>query len=360
MFQQKLFLTVAFGILTNFTLIPVAFSQNMVSQQQIIVQNSPDSAQVLPADSENMATLTAGGDFMLPTYMLQNVETVPVEGVQTAYSESVVIPAADPVKIQAEHVETKTKTVRNMPVIKITQTELTPVSEQMAVERFLTGNTKHTTKKLKEALARQKGEEYKEENEVGSESVDVEGVTIDSLIGEDENITDSVKKKRLLLPLHSSSAKKVEKEDLNIPAPQYKVVPSVVADQVLADAQNNTKSSALMPHDIKVSFYPNSAEFSGQTVKWIKVFSLQALNDPRYVVQVRLSTKNPDIQQKRLYVIQQLFENSGLSAHQIVVDYVVRPADSLVLRLVERPENVQLEKVHLKNGKTKVKKTINW
>ena len=160
--------------------------------------------------------------------------------------------------------------------------------------------------------------------------------------------------------MQSLPQKKTVKEDLSLPAPKYRVVSSVVADQVLADAQNNTKSSLLMPQDIKVTFYPNSAEFSGQTVKWIKVFSLQALNDPRYVVQVRLSTENPEVQQKRLYVIQRLFENSGLSTHQIVVDYVDRPADSLVLRLVEKPENARVEKVHLKNGKTKVKKTINW
>ena len=29
-------------------------------------------------------------------------------------------------------------------------------------------------------------------------------------------------------------------------------------------------------------------------------------------------------------------------------------------KIIEKPENVQVEKVQLKNGKTKVKKTINW
>ena len=359
MFQQKLFLTVALGVLMNFTLVSSAFSQNVPSEQLKSAQNSSDSAQIMSTDSENVPTITAEGDFLVPTFMLPAAGSTTGDGQLNQLmvpSESVVVPVAEPIKVQTEHVETKTKTVKNMPVVKITQTELTPVSEQMAVERFLTGKTTKTTKMYKEALARQRGEEYKEE----TVKVEAEPDTINSLIGDEKPMEGAIKKKRLLLPLQSLPQKKTVKEDLTTQPPVYKVVSSVVADQVLADAQNNTKSSVLMPHDIKVTFYPNSAEFSGQTVKWIKVFSLQALNDPRYIVHVRMSTKNPDIQQKRLYVIQRLFENSGLSSHQIAVDYVDRPADSLILRLVEKPENVQVEKVQLKNGKTKVKKTINW
>ena len=123
---------------------------------------------------------------------------------------------------------------------------------------------------------------------------------------------------------------------------RLKTYSSVYADKVLEATQTNQELPLIMPMDLKVSFYPNAADFSGQTIKWLKVFTHKALQDPRYVIEVRLSNENLLLQQKRLFVIQKILANSGLSSHQLVVDYVKRPKDILVLRMVKKEPNVGL------------------
>ena len=324
---------------------------------------------------ENIATVTAEGDFIVPTYMLpakEDLETAP----QNTADENKASEA--PQNAPDAPQNAPVNKVLHQSTVKITQTELTPVAEQMAVERFLTGKTTKTMKAYKEALARQKAAQKAEQAQTkengASENAVNENVAndsenkadaaqnddVDALLADETSKEAKKPKKRLLLPLRPLPSKTPPAEDLSGTEPLFKVVSSTMADQVLKDAQDQTRSSLLMPQDIKVTFYPDSAEFSGQAVKWIKAFALQALNDPRRVVEIRLSQYSPTVQQKRLYVVQRLLMNSGLSAHQIVVDYVNRPADSLILRTVEKIEPVQKRKIEMKNGKVKENETIIW
>ena len=303
-------------------------------------------------EDEKVATITAEGDFMVPTFLLP--EAKPAEQNMPQSRE--------------KSVETRTQTVRELPVVKITQTELIPVREQMAVERRLTGKTTKTMQKYQEALARSKGV-----TGAGAQSQDTQtdsvGVDTDAdssvnriLTGEISAVSEEqpVKKKKLLLPLKPLPERKTVQEEISDTKPLYTTYTSEMADKALSDAQSDEEEPLLMPQEIKVTFYPNSAEFSGQTVKWIKVFSMRARKDPRYMVEIRLSRSNPTIQQKRLFVIQRILMNNGLSLHQIAVDYVDRPENSLILRMVKKNENVQTRKVKLKNGQVKERKTINW
>lgn len=303
-------------------------------------------------EDEKVATITAEGDFMVPTFLL---------------------PEANPAtqktpKIREKSVETRTQTVRELPVVKITQTELIPVREQMAVERRLTGKTTKTMQKYQEALARSKGvtgagtqSQNTQTDSVGVDT-DADSSVNRILTGEISAVSEEqpVKKKKLLLPLKPLPERKTVQEEISDTKPLYTTYTSEMADKALSNAQSDEEEPLLMPQEIKVTFYPNSAEFSGQTVKWIKVFSMRARKDPRYMVEIRLSRSNPTIQQKRLFVIQRILMNNGLSLHQIAVDYVDRPENSLILRMVRKNENVQTRKVKLKNGQVKERKTINW
>ncbi len=315
------------------------------------------------AKEKSVPVVTAEGDFIVPTYMLpakEDLETVS-QNKNTENNASGAL-AKSPVN-----------KVLHQSTVKITQTELIPVAEQMEVERFFTGKTTKTMKAYKEALARQKAAQKANQSETKEGTADenaengnenqvnaAQNNDIDALLEGDTPKEAKKPKKRLLLPLRPLPSKTPPAEDLSGTEPLFKVVSSPMAEQVLKDAQDQTQSSLLMPQDIKVTFYPDSAEFSGQAIKWIKAFALRALNDPRRVVEIRLSRYNLMMQQKRLFVIQRLLMNSGLSAHQIVVDYVNRPSDSLILRTVEKLENVQKRKTEMKNGKVKENETINW
>ncbi len=360
MFQQKFYLIGLLSIVVGIGVITPSFGVEMPSEEEKVPTVQSDSGEISPEDilkidadaekelaiqtdknensetdkqsdlsdtNEKVATITAEGDFIVPTFVLPDVKKEIVEP-----------------KTQFLTEEKETKIVRKLPVVKITQTELTPVREQMRVERRLTGKTTKTTELYKEALKRSKG------------------VIPAGGYGDEEKETVEIEKpkKKLLLPLKPLPKEAQPEEDLSGTSPLYKTYSSEMADKALADAQNQDETPLLMPQDIKVTFYPNSAEFSGQTVKWIKVFSMRARNDPRYMVEIRLSNENPYVQQKRLFVIQRILINNGLSLHQIAIDYVNRPENSLILRMVKREQDIQSQKIQMKNGQVKERKTINW
>ena len=326
------------------------------SEAVLVEQEKKVSSQQKPEDA--IATITAEGDFVVPMFVLPAVNSSDTDdkGVH---------------RLDVE--EKQTDTIRELPVIKITQTELIPVQEQMAVERRLTGKTTKTTQMYQEALARSRGEVIvpaeNQNTELNNKEGRIVAGTADNVVNDVLSDTPveskgkdnaPVKKKRLLLPLKPVVPKEVVEDNGSYAAPVYKTYASEVADKMLMQAQEGGDVPALMPQDIKVTFYPGSTEFSGQMIKWIKVFSLQARQDPRYTINIRLSKTNPAVQQKRLFVIQRILMNTGLSLHQIVVEYVDRPENSLVLRMVHREDNVEMRKVQQKNGQVKENKLIKW
>ena len=347
MFQQKILLFVCVLGLFSATSFAGSFESLEIAQGDGDPRESSVQDRLMDAKNladEDVATVTAEGDFVVPTYLLQTVEESVVE---------------EPVQI------TK-KVEKELPVVVVTQTEVTPVSEQMAVERKLTGGTKQTEKIYSEAVSRKsaklikktgasvsKAEKSKDKKDkmVSSTDVDIN----DILSGSYESESVSSDKKPLLLPLKGGAvkSKKVQANE-SFPKPVMNTYSSVYADKIIEAAKTNEKLPLIMPMDLKVSFYPNATDFSGKTIKWVKAFSYRALQDPRYVIQVRLSKAKPYLQEKRLRLVEKILMGAGLSKHQMVVDYVERPEDSLVLRMVKKEPDVSVKLTG------KEKRVINW
>ena len=94
-----------------------------------------------------------------------------------------------------------------------------------------------------------------------------------------------------------------------------------------------------MPKEIKVSFYKNAFSLSGQAMKWVKAFSLGAIQDPRLMIEIRMSTENQALQEKRLKLIEQVMIQNGLSWHQLKVVWTQRNPHSVWLRYVDRADD---------------------
>lgn len=400
MLQQKLFSFVCvFSLLVPFSSMAdmgqYEIAQGDGDPTEISVQEQLDAAKKI-ADEEDVATITAEGDFLVPTYLLKTVDD---KDEKSPEEDEFVVENKKPVQPDVQKTEkiiaVHDKTEYDLPVVKIKQTELIPVAEQMAVEKKLTGSTKQT----KEIYDRLKGnnKEAKVSEKQASQTTKANPTEKDILknikvsssvtniqketpkaepkpvenkitISADDEINsilsgsfdteekDTGKKKPLLLPLKGiKKATKTTVADEQIPAPTRKTYASIFADKVLEAAQTNQNLPLIMPMDLKISFYPNSADFSGQTIKWVKAFSYRALQDPRYVIEIRLSKSNPHLQQKRLLLVQKILKNAGLSSHQLVVDYVKRPADSLILRMVKKEPHTNIT-----GTDKKTKKIINW
>ncbi len=342
MFQQKILLFVcAFGLFSA-TSFAGSFESLEIAQGDGDPRESSVQERLMDAKNladEDVATVTAEGDFVVPTYLLQTVEE----------------------SVEEKPVQVTRKVEKELPVVVVTQTEVTPVSEQMAVERKLTGGTKQTEKIYSEAVSRKSpklvkkstSDVLKSEKEklVSSTDDDIN----DILSGAYETAGVSSDKKPLLLPL-KGGATKPKKTQMNesFPRPVMNTYSSVYADKIVEAAKTNEKLPLIMPMDLKVSFYPNATDFSGKTIKWVKAFSYRALQDPRYVVQVRLSKEKPYLQEKRLRLVEKILMGAGLSKHQLVVDYVERPEDSLVLRMVKKEPAISVKSTG------KEKRVINW
>lgn len=377
MYRQKLFLSVCVSCLIG-SLSIVHFSTFAYAQQQVVAQdvdapqekttedrlfeakqsadyeaqNEVSENNDIDLDEENIATITAEGDFVVPTYLLPTTENDDTD-----------------IKKKNSKTLTSTHTKTHLPIVQIKQTELIPVKEQLEVERRLTGSDKQTLDLYKNATGQSKNivasknqntvapklqhepvqqiaqtAETREQPVYQNIQTDEISDILGSSSGSQSDMNEKKDKKTLLLPLKPiKKAKRPVQNDDVLPPPIMKTFSSEFADKVLMAAKINQTLPLIMPMDLKVSFYPNATEFSGQSIKWIKAFSYKALQDPRYIVQVRLSNVNLPLQQKRLYLIERIFESTGLSTHQLQVDFVPRPQDTLVLRMVRNVKDLAVK-----------------
>ncbi len=194
--------------------------------------------------------------------------------------------------------------------------------------------------------------------ETVAETPDIDDL-LDGIGLKNDTVAETAPKKALLLPIRGGVVKAKPAEEKTRVSPK-RVVPSDFADKVLQATGDEATPAFIMPQDLKVTFYPNATDFSGQTVKWIKAFSLKAARDPRYIIEIRLSLDNPVIQQQRLSVVQNILLNNGLSSHQLAVTYVNRPENSLILRVVRKAETTQTTQITSKTGKKSSNTLISW
>lgn len=298
-----------------------------VSEQSTEVKTDLNAESDLKQDErietaeDAVATITAEGDFVVPTYLL------PIE------------PITEKSTVDEEELKIVTTTTETI-TAPVLSKGISLVSEKKSVVPPLKTQDKFLSEMALD----------KESTQEDFESVNNK---VDEVSEPDQKVLEA-SKKPLLLPL--APIKELEKDEegqVDI-RPQRRVIPSDYADQVVSALEKNEKVPFIMPQEVKVTFYPNAVEFSGQTVKWIRAFSLVALADPRLMVDVRVSTQNPEIQEKRLPLVKNILLSNGLSPHQIQITYADRPSDTLILRNIIKPEAYEIvEKKGIRTKKTK-------
>ena len=391
MAKQKLFLHSTIGLCLSFSLLCPTLAtassplfDNEPAQgdgdpsEEILTEAVTETETTAKEDAtdsdEDVATITAEGDFLVPTYLL------PVAEENTAVASNTEENVSVTKKITTT--TTTTTTTQELPIYVVSDTSNTDTTQndvdntkaaEVIIEPIPAAvvdvHTKSAESVIEEpvkpvqvqqttpALPHNIGSGYhtsttsikkKEETKI---SVAPETPTAPA-------VDHSAPTRPILIPL-APLPKVAEPEPILQPHVR-KIVPSEYADKMLTALEDNKHPDFIMPQEIKVSFYKNASHFSGQTIKWIKAFSVNAMNDPRLIVQVRLSTQTPTIQQKRLSVIQNTLIGNGLSPHQIQVVFTERPADSLVLRTMTKPEHTQVSVKTTKTERRTKKQTTRW
>lgn len=95
------------------------------------------------------------------------------------------------------------------------------------------------------------------------------------------------------------------------------------------------KVTKILPTEIKLSFQPNRAEISGQTLKWIEAFANKTQEDKTVVLEIRIDgTSSFELQQKRLSLLHNILTNKGVDYNKINTVFTTREPNSFIIRTV--------------------------
>lgn len=95
------------------------------------------------------------------------------------------------------------------------------------------------------------------------------------------------------------------------------------------------KPSKILPTEIRLSFQPNRAEISGQTLKWIYAFANKTIEDPTTGLEIRIDgTSSPQMQQRRLNLLHNILTSKGVDFGKINTVFTSREPNSFIIRTV--------------------------
>ena len=106
----------------------------------------------------------------------------------------------------------------------------------------------------------------------------------------------------------------------------------------------------ILPTEIRLSFQPNRAEISGQTLRWIQAFAKKAVDEDDVGLEIRIDGAGAfALQQKRLNLLYNILTANGVDYQKINTVFVEREPNSFVVRTVK-----------ITNGTETKKEDVRW
>lgn len=105
--------------------------------------------------------------------------------------------------------------------------------------------------------------------------------------------------------------------------------------KTLQETSTIYKKNNIIPSELKLSFQPEKAEISGQTLRWLKAFSEATQNDDTYL-QIRLDASTPtELQRKRLNLLYTIFINNGVDFKKIDTVFSLTEPNAFIIRTLK-------------------------
>lgn len=124
--------------------------------------------------------------------------------------------------------------------------------------------------------------------------------------------------------------------------------------------QAQARPVSIMPTEIRLSFQPNKAEISGQTLRWIQAFASKAAETSDMWLEIRIDGTNSTIlQQRRLNLLYNILTNKGVDYSKINTVFTTREPNSFILRTVTSDKDNSGGSTG-KNNRTEEGKYIQW
>ncbi|MBP3490757.1 hypothetical protein J6K35_02710, partial [bacterium] len=94
-------------------------------------------------------------------------------------------------------------------------------------------------------------------------------------------------------------------------------------------------SNSIIPSELKLSFQPERAEISGQTLRWLKAFSEAAQAEDTYL-QIRLdASASTELQRKRLNLLYTIFMNNSVDLKKIDTVFSLTEPNAFIIRTLK-------------------------
>lgn len=107
-------------------------------------------------------------------------------------------------------------------------------------------------------------------------------------------------------------------------------------DKTTPSGKKDKKRPQILPTEIRLSFQPNRAEISGQTLRWMQAFANKAVEDQNVALEIRIDGSSSfALQQKRLNLLYNIFTTNGVEYQKINTVFVEREPNSFVIRTVK-------------------------
>ena len=106
---------------------------------------------------------------------------------------------------------------------------------------------------------------------------------------------------------------------------------------IIKDAESDEDEKIqILPTEIRLSFQPNRAEISGQTLRWIQAFAKKTVDEKDVGLEIRIDgSKSFELQQKRLTLLYNILTTNGVAYDKINTLFVDREPNSFVVRAVK-------------------------
>lgn len=114
------------------------------------------------------------------------------------------------------------------------------------------------------------------------------------------------------------------------------------ADSIRGDRPRKSakRKSKIMPTEMRLSFQPNRAEISGQTLRWIQAFATRTAEDTGTAIEIRIDgTNSMELQQKRLNLLHNILTNKGVGYNKINTVFTTREPNSFIIRTISLGSN---------------------
>ncbi len=222
---------------------------------------------------------------------------------------------------------------------KIKQSIIFPIPEEILSDENLTP----TFIKKETKPAPQKDLKVIEKKKVEKENANPKDGILTNLSNwiNKKETNNTTTKKIKASPIYSSQAKPTPKAnivDKQIKQTKMKDIGELY--EAMQTTQEQSSQKKILPSELKLTFNPQRAEISGQTLRWIKAFSEKTINN-EYFLKINLNASTPtELQRKRLNLLYTILYNNGVDIDKVDTAFSQVGQDTFIIRLIKNNQNL--------------------